>query len=111
MWTRVTLNDGSERPYGFGWSVEKVGKHRLVRHAGTLAGFRSEMARFVDDRLTVVVLTNSGLSVTERLAIAVASFYIGDLLPNRRAVQLPTDVLETYTGQYQLGGGRTRVGV
>lgn len=107
MWTRVKLNDGSERPYGFGWYLEKVGKHRLVRHAGTLAGFRSEMARFVDDRVTVIVLTNSGLSVPERIAITVASFYIPDLLPKRRAVQLPADVLDAYTGQYQLGGGRT----
>ncbi|HYP08420.1 MAG TPA: serine hydrolase [Bryobacteraceae bacterium] len=107
MWKRVKLNDGSERPYGFGWYLENVGKHRLVRHAGTIAGFRSEMARFVDDGLTVIVLTNSGVSVPERIAIKVASFYIPDLFPDRRAVQLPADVLDAYTGQYQLGGGRS----
>ena len=38
-------------------------------------------------------------------AIGVASFYIRDLLPKRQAVELPVEVLDTYTGQYQAGGG------
>ena len=91
----------------FGWYLSKVRNHRLVRHAGTMAGFRSEMARFVDDRLTVIVLTNSGLSVPETIAIGVASFYIPDLLSKREAVPVAADVLDLYAGQYQLGGGRT----
>ncbi len=106
MWTPVKLSDGSEKPYGFGWIVDKVGKHKEVHHAGTLTGFRSAMARFVDDRLTVIVLTNCGQALPERIAIGVAAFYISDLLPKRQAVKLPADVLEAYAGQYQLAGGR-----
>jgi len=108
-WTPVKLNDGSEKPYGFGWNLGKVGKHRQVHHAGTLTGFRAEMAKFIDDRLTVIVLTNSGQSMPERIAIGVASFYIPDLLPKRQVMKLPADVLETYTGHYQLGGSRTLI--
>lgn len=106
MWTPVKLNDGSEKPYGFGWVVGKVGKHRHVRHAGTMIGFRAEMTRFVDDRLTVIVLTNAGQAVPEQIALGVAALYIPDLLPRRNTVKLPAHVLDAYTGQYQLPGGR-----
>jgi hypothetical protein len=30
MWTPVKLNNGKTSPYGFGWSLEKVNKHRLI---------------------------------------------------------------------------------
>ncbi len=106
MWAPAKLNDGSEKPYGFGWNVGNVGKHRQVRHAGTMAGFRTEMARFVDDRLTVIVLTNVGQALPEKIAVTVAALYIPDLLPKRAAVKLPADVLDAYSGQYQLPGGR-----
>jgi CubicO group peptidase (beta-lactamase class C family) len=65
MWTPVTLNDGSTQPYGFGWDIGKAGQHRLVRHAGAMLGYRSELSRYVDDGLTVVVLTNLFAAPTE----------------------------------------------
>jgi D-alanyl-D-alanine carboxypeptidase len=105
MWTPVKLNDGSEKPYGFGWRVDKVGKHRQVHHAGTIAGFRSQMARFVGDQMTVIVLTNAGHALPEQIALGVAARYIPDLLPERNAVNVPADVLDAYTGQYRLSGG------
>ncbi len=105
MWSPVKLNDGSEKPYGFGWIVGEVGKHRHVHHAGTMAGFRAEMTRFVDDQLTVIVLTNVGQGLPERIALGVAALYIPDLLPKRNAVKLSADVLDAYTGPYQLSGG------
>lgn len=106
MWTPVKLNDGSEKPYGFGWNVGKVGKHRHIHHAGSGAGFRAQMSRYVDDQLTVIVLTNLGLGLPEGIAINVAARYIPDLLPKRKAVKLPADVLDAYAGQYQNPGGR-----
>jgi len=109
MWTPVKLNDGSEKPYGFGWIVGKVGQHRQVRHAGTMAGFRAEMTRFVDDQLTVIVLTNVGQALPEGIALGVAALYLPDLLPQRNAVQLPAGVLDAYTGQYQLSADGSRV--
>ncbi|NJM54248.1 MAG: beta-lactamase family protein [Blastocatellia bacterium] len=96
MWTPVKLNDGSEKPYGFGWSLGKVGKHRQVRHAGTMAGFRTEIVRFVDDRLTIIVLANVGQALPEKIALGVASRYISDLLPKRKAVKVSHDVLNEY---------------
>ena len=108
MWTPVKLNDGSERPYGFGWGVEKVGTHRQVQHGGTLTSFRSDISRFVDDQLTVIVLANCGQALPENIALRVAAFYIPDLLPARKAVKLDAKILDSYAGRYEAPGARAR---
>lgn len=109
MWAPVKLNDGTERPYGFGWEVGKIGTHRQVKHAGTMLGFRSQLLRFPDDRLTIVVLTNATQASPEKIALGVAALYLPDLKPPRRtrtATRLAADVLDRYTGRYQLPGDR-----
>ena len=61
MWTPVTLNNGTTYPYGLGWELDAQGSvkgRRVVRHGGSVIGFRSEFARFVDDRLTIILLMN-----------------------------------------------------
>ena len=58
MSTGVRLNDGSTAPYGLGWHVEQFNGHRYVWHGGGLPGFSAYFARFPDDRLTIVALSN-----------------------------------------------------
>jgi CubicO group peptidase (beta-lactamase class C family) len=58
MWTPVKLNDGTSSPYGFGWYVGEVRGHKVVYHSGGMLGFRAQFARFVDDRLSIVVVMN-----------------------------------------------------
>ena len=58
MWTPVTLNDGAKYPYGFGWMMATVDGHRLIHHPGGMPGFRSDIARFVDAGVTIIVLMN-----------------------------------------------------
>ncbi len=58
MWTPVRLNDGSTYPYGFGWGIGGAPGHRLVEHSGGWQGFLTHIVRYLDDRLTVVVLVN-----------------------------------------------------
>ncbi len=58
MWTPVRLNDGKTRPYGFGWRIAEMNGHRLVEHGGAWQGFSTGLSRYLDDRLTIVALTN-----------------------------------------------------
>lgn len=58
MWTPVTLNDGSTYPYGFGWQVSSYKGRRMVHHGGGGPGARTQFARLVNDRLSIVVLIN-----------------------------------------------------
>ena len=83
MWSPVKLNNGTTYPYGFGWEVLKIEGHRVVRHGGSLPGFRAALARFVDDKLTVVVLTNSDNANSSAIALGVANLYIPGLIPER----------------------------
>jgi D-alanyl-D-alanine carboxypeptidase len=57
MWTPVRLNSGATYPYGFGWAVDERRGHHWVYHTGITG---TELSRFPDDGLTVVVLTNLG---------------------------------------------------
>jgi hypothetical protein len=78
IWTPVKLNNGRTYPYGFGWDLTAVNGHRLIEHGGAWQGFTTQISRYVDDKLTVVVLTNldSGHSDPEKIAHNVAGFYV-----------------------------------
>ena len=60
MWTVAPLRDGKPNSghYGFGWFIE--GEEGTSAHRARRAwqGFETQISRYVDDRLTVVVLTN-----------------------------------------------------
>jgi hypothetical protein len=66
------------REYGFGWRIHQQNGHRLIEHGGAWQGFAVQISRYVDDRLTVVVLTNldSDNSDPEKIAHHLAGFYI-----------------------------------
>lgn len=76
VFTPAKLNDGSSTEYGFGWFVGKHNGHRLISHGGAWQGFRSSMNRFVDDKLTVIVLANSTNARAGKFSETVAGHYI-----------------------------------
>jgi D-alanyl-D-alanine carboxypeptidase len=75
MWSQVSLNDGKTAPYGFGWHVHVEKGKRRVRHGGGLPGFAAEYLKYVDDRLTVIVLTNGDDVDLPSVASGVAALY------------------------------------
>ena len=58
MWTPVTLTNGRNHGYGFGWHVSTMAGRKAVYHGGGLPGFVSHFVRFPDDGVTIIVLTN-----------------------------------------------------
>src|SRR5260221_3492576 len=50
--------DGSPAKYGFGWFLNPHQGHARMWHYGETVGFRTSIQRFVDDHLTVIVLSN-----------------------------------------------------
>jgi len=78
MWTPVKLNSGKTYPYGFGWSISDVNGHRLLHHGGAWQGFTMHISRYVDDKLTIIVMTNldSGHSDPGKIAQGVAAIYV-----------------------------------
>jgi CubicO group peptidase (beta-lactamase class C family) len=78
MWTVAPLKDGKPNRgrYGFAWFVETQNGHRVVEHEGQWQGFKSQISRYVDDELTVVVLVNSGTCDPHLIADEVAVIYL-----------------------------------
>ncbi|HTM52667.1 MAG TPA: serine hydrolase domain-containing protein [Pirellulales bacterium] len=85
MWTAVTLSDGKQHPYGYGWELAPIGGRRVVRHGGTLTGFRSSYLRLVDDKVSVIVLANGAAALPGVMAIKVARHYVPELPPEQAA--------------------------
>jgi CubicO group peptidase (beta-lactamase class C family) len=81
MWTPVRLTDGTPYRYGFGWFVDAVDGHRRVSHGGNVSGFTSDFVRFVDDSLTVIMLTNKDNENLDGLADQVAQAFVPALKP------------------------------
>jgi len=80
MWTPAKLNNAKDSTYGFGWATETVHGHRLISHTGSHStGFKSALARFVDDKLTVIVLTNQRAAEQMAIAKGVAGCYIPEI--------------------------------
>jgi CubicO group peptidase (beta-lactamase class C family) len=78
MWSPVKLNNGKTYPYGFGWFLSQQDGRRVVSHDGAWQGFTMSINRYLDDHLTVIVMTNldSDNSHPEKIAQQVADIYL-----------------------------------
>jgi len=78
IWAPVKLNSGNTYPYGFGWQVDELRGHPYVAHGGGIHGFSTYITRFVDDKLTVIVLINGGAE-PDAMAHGIAAHYLPGL--------------------------------
>jgi len=72
--TPGAFNNGKKGDYAFGLRVTTYRGLRVIRHAGSLMGFRSEIIRFPDKKFTVIVLANLADINPYALARQVADF-------------------------------------
>jgi len=75
MWTPVRLNDGKTRSYGFGWSLDEVDGHKNIGHGGSTSGFSASIQRFPNDKLVIIILTNTDEQIATTLARRIATFF------------------------------------
>lgn len=78
MWTPVKLKSGevNKDGYGFGWFIEQRHGHRCISHDGAWQGFKTAIDRYVDDRLTVVVLANLAEAKPGEITEHIAEMYL-----------------------------------
>lgn len=83
MWTPAKLNNGSPNPdhYGFGWYITTDNGHRVVGHGGAWQGFKTHISRYVDDKLTIVVLANLAGADPKVISNHVAALYLTGKTP------------------------------
>lgn len=110
MWTPVKLNSGKTHAYGFGWSFSEVKGHKIIEHGGAWQGFTTFIARYVNDRLSVIVLTNLAGADPGKIAHGIAGIYNPELAPvalmapDARSADTQNDpkLLDAYVGEYEL---------
>ena len=88
MWVPVKLPGGATTAfnYGFGWFTDTYHGHRVVHHIGVSPGFSSTIVRFVDDKLTVILMANCSGQIVDQFAGDIAAVYIPALaMPPARA--------------------------
>ena len=78
MWTPAKLNDGKPTKYGLGWFVDTVEGHKNIGHGGSTSGFSATIQRFPDDKLAVIILTNTDEQIATTLAKKIATFFFAD---------------------------------
>lgn len=81
MWTPVRLADGREQAYGFGWGLRRSNGKRVIEHSGSWQGFKSHIARFPENRLTIIVFANSSNANPDRIANSIAALLDPTLKP------------------------------
>jgi CubicO group peptidase (beta-lactamase class C family) len=70
------LPDGTNSEYGFGWRISNELGTLCYHHAGSTIGFRNEIQRYPEKKLTVIVLTNRNNADPGAIAKAIAEIYL-----------------------------------
>ncbi|MBN4004594.1 serine hydrolase domain-containing protein [Nostoc sp. LPT] len=81
MWTPHFPNQGDDWENlryvaGLGWWVFNYDDRRVVGHNGSILGFASNITRFIDDKITVILLCNlDKISRPDAIAKKIAEYY------------------------------------
>ncbi len=95
-----------EAGYAYGWGIGKKFGHREISHGGGIYGFATQIARYPDDRVTVVVLSNIQAAPAGQIANNLAAIIFGaayEIPKERKIISLDQKVMEKYVGEYQIG--------
>ncbi|HUH12482.1 MAG TPA: serine hydrolase [Longimicrobiales bacterium] len=111
--TRGVLDGGDTIPYAFGISHGQYRGLPTLGHGGSWAQFSTYVVHFPEQRLGVVVLSNSGSNNAQRAASQVVDILLEDALGPPEApaaadvarVEVSPALLEAYAGVYRLGPG------
>jgi CubicO group peptidase (beta-lactamase class C family) len=115
LYTNQILSDNSLKQmfttykgnYGFGFKIDKLFKNRRIYHHGGTMGYTASINRYVDEDITIIVLSNINGTPIEQLTKDLAAimfekeYYLPDL-----SYELKQDEFQKYAGTYKLDSGR-----
>jgi CubicO group peptidase (beta-lactamase class C family) len=94
--------------YGYGWFIDEQFSRKRIHHGGGINGFTTDLLRFPDEELCVVVLSNVESRYAGQVASDLAAMTFGqsyELPKERLFISLLSGVLDAYTGQYEIEPG------
>lgn len=72
---KTSANANAKQYYGFGWFIDEYKGRKIVMHDGANIGFRSAYIRFVNDGLSIIILTNTDEANPHSIANTLADYY------------------------------------
>jgi CubicO group peptidase (beta-lactamase class C family) len=100
MYTPVELTNGRTENYGLGWGLGEYRGHRVVHHAGGVPGFSAFVGRFLNDRVTIFILSNLGGFDAAGLARPIANVVLDLPAPRRMPRPLSASTVTKFAGTY-----------
>ena len=103
--------DGKGYYHGYGGIICTHYERKVLYHGGGIDGFSTRIARYPDERISIIVLTNiDAASATPVVPIAndLAAILFGEpyeLPKQRQAIALDPAIYDAYVGQYELEPG------
>jgi CubicO group peptidase (beta-lactamase class C family) len=91
--------------YGYGWAIEQQFNRRRISHGGGINGFSSYIARYPNDRVTIIVLSNFDFANAGRIARDLGAIVFGEkyeMPVERTAVKVDPKIFDSYVGRYEL---------
>jgi CubicO group peptidase (beta-lactamase class C family) len=108
------LASGKELDYASGLVIGEYRGLKTVEHGGSDAGFRADLLRFPEERVSIIFLANADVFNGDYMARQVADIYLEDQLsplpvtvepsppPTPREIKLDSHLLDLYVGDYEL---------
>ena len=94
--------------YGCGWFVQQAFDRRRYRHNGLLPGYLTDVIKFPDDRLTIILMSNVDRARLDRVARDVSAIALGtpyDMPVRGAVVKLSREQLARFEGSYRFADG------
>ncbi len=120
MHQKGVLNNNAATGYALGQAIDTYKGLNRVSHGGADAGYRTFLARFPDQRFSVIVFSNLGSFNPGGLAMQIADIYLQDVMDTpasppvekemqevagKEEVKVDPAVLKSYCGNYELQPG------
>jgi len=109
--TAGALNNGqpiSNGSYGFGWVLNEFRGEEVIQHGGGLHGFVSQLSRYRNNNLTVVILTNVTPPEVNLNANIIAEYFLWDKLDKQTSFsekEAANQNVKIYEGRYDFTNG------
>jgi len=91
--------------YGYGWGISKLFKRKRISHGGGINGFTTNISRYTDDNICIIVLSNFDYSSTGKISRDLAAIVFGEKYEfpkERKAIKVDPKIFDAYVGQYEL---------
>lgn len=72
---KTASDEKSKTYYGFGWFSDEFHGHKTVSHGGSNIGFRSYYTRFINDNLSIIIMTNTDEANPSAIVNELAAYY------------------------------------